>query len=275
LVPGLLALSSSNRSKVSLTGHQENIHLQLVRFKCNICVYDSYLSSAVQYHQKVNHADNLACKVVKIGCELCNENIPNHNHKRQIERISERNSLKERDIILCEECKNGIFPTLQSRLKQHKLEHKTKNIFNCKHCENGSNYLPNLETHINSQHLKKKLQCPKCSFQTTWKPLFFSHMRETHNEYQKNSKHRNFELVICNECGKTINSIAQFKTHYCRVKKYVKKGYKRPNRPRRAKKSKKVEVKVNIKSYRCSKCEFTTDNPSNVKGHYELSHKTL
>ena len=267
-------------STIALNKHQECIHLKIVKYKCNICSYGSYQSSPVRIHQKNQHSNNLACKVLKIGCELCDRNDIKHNHRKKSlgtstvkdkEQRSEKSKViktkgkkRKRDTIKCNECEHKVFPSFRLRVKHYIQEHKNKHIFNCDHCKYGSNYHPNLQMHINSQHLKMRLQCTECSYQTTWKTSFLMHMREKHKQYQKLSKHfPTGENVLCEECGSSINPNDLNRSHECSKDKINEKK----TRNIRSNSS------VQIGKYKCNKCDFCTDQPSDVRAHYELNHK--
>ena len=45
----------STNFKKSLDRHHEIKHLNIVRFRCNICDYESYEISCVKFHQKTQH----------------------------------------------------------------------------------------------------------------------------------------------------------------------------------------------------------------------------
>ena len=86
-------------------------------------------------------------------------------------------------------------------------------------------------------------------------------MREKHKQYQRVSKHfPTGEIVLCEECGTSINGT---KNHNCNG---IKRTGRRPgNQITRA-------FKGQIGRYKCNKCDFSTDKPSNVRAHYELMH---
>ena len=302
----------TNRKR-DLKKHHEVIHQNVVRFNCNNCDYQHYYLSYLEGHQKAKHGDNLLCKIMKIGCKLCEENLPNHFHRTErrkkriflekeidpefdgskyscgicdyktgvkfdlsthhkIEHLNlkrykcERCDFKHyfmkevqnhlddhemqtnilylscvkcdtyqphsdheyeaketsylykevKDFITCKECDHEPFKNFKLRVKHYRLEHKNKNIFNCKDCDYGSNYQVNLKTHINSKHIKKTFHCPKCSFQSTWKTAFLYHMREQHKQYQKAGKHfPTGKYVLCEECGESTYEDDGHKNHKC------------------------------------------------------------
>ena len=200
-----------------------------------------------------------------MSCKKCDAYDQHTEHEYEISKIREEREEKDENIQ-CKECDHEPFLNFRSRVKHYRLEHKDKNIYNCDDCQYGSNYLPNLKTHINSKHLKKVLKCPKCPFESTWKPRYLSHMREKHKQFQKVSKNfPNGKSVLCEECGESTNSNDLLKNHQCN-------GV--PKLPRRRLRTDTINnLLIEVGKYKCNKCDFTTDHPSNVRTHYALIHQ--
>ena len=82
-------------------------------------------------------------------------------------------------------------------------------------------------------------------------------MREKHQQYQKVSKRfPTGKNVLCEECGESTDS-----NHNCSDVR--KLSGRRP----------KTELRIQIGKYKCNKCEFSTDHPSNIRNHYESMHQ--
>merc|ERR1712197_231212 len=129
----------------------------------------------MSYHMKSKHNDN--GRILRIGCEKC-EGMEEHDHFG-----------KGIDEIVCNECDHEAFKSQKLRREHYKQKHPGVKIFKCGECNHGDNYLPNLNSHINSKHKKKELQCPKCPYTTTWNQSFHAHMRTNHGVFQRNSKY--------------------------------------------------------------------------------------
>ena len=340
-----------------LETHSESFHLKIVKFKCNLCIYQSYSMSSLRWHQKIQHKGDMSFKAIKIGCKQCEENVTGHDHKRgshlnkqeqkplldgKIYNCSEcdfktdikanisshhkkehlnimkfqcgscdfrtfflkeiqihtrnhgnetkilylncrkcdiyeqhteheyvtsevnRRRRRKSEKIICKECDHEPFHNFKERTYHFKLQHKDKKVYNCDYCKYGSNFRPNLQMHINSIHLNKKLNCPKCEYNTTWKTSFLEHMREQHKIYQKVSKHfPSGQTVLCEDCGESKD--IKDKTHQCHGENSLRR--RTVNRMR-----KNVQNIPIIGKYKCNKCDFRTDKPANVKSHFELIH---
>merc|ERR1711963_1340012 len=70
----------SCNSKGYLRKHYGRIHLELMRYSCNLCPYKSYSKKDVRDHQNHKLCNKEAKKILRIGCSLCEQNIRHKNH---------------------------------------------------------------------------------------------------------------------------------------------------------------------------------------------------
>ena len=66
--------------KQSLRQHHDTIHLQLLKYACNLCDYKSYHHFHVKFHQNSKIHKNQPMRILRIGCTLCDENLEHIKH---------------------------------------------------------------------------------------------------------------------------------------------------------------------------------------------------
>ena len=71
-----------------LKDHESNSHSDITRFSCNLCDYMGYFKVLLVKHQNDMH-EGLASRVIKIGCEKCEENIEGHECDSKIDALNE------------------------------------------------------------------------------------------------------------------------------------------------------------------------------------------
>ena len=69
----------SNFSQV-VKEHYERIHLEMLRYSCNLCPYKAYLKQMVRVHQQNKLCNKEPKRVLRIGCILCEQNVKHKNH---------------------------------------------------------------------------------------------------------------------------------------------------------------------------------------------------
>ena len=122
---------------------------------------------------KAKHHDENG-KILKIGCEKC---VNREDH----ENCDDLKGGGGEDTYSCNECDLvSSFKNQRQRIKHYREKHPDTTIFKCKDCTYGTNYLPNLHSHINSLHEQKLLQCSKCEYSTFWNQSLLAHMRSVH-----------------------------------------------------------------------------------------------
>ena len=242
--------------------HISAIHQDIVRYECSQCDYKNYHKHILKYHVGKNH--KFGVKIIKIG-EDPNKKCQNSDLKR------------ERGKIKCTKC-DSIFQNHKLRLIHFKETHPGENIYQCNHCDYGSNYLPNLNDHVNSLHEKKKLECDKCDFTTTWNQSFHLHMRRDHDFHLKNSKHNTYgETLLCDNCAFTTNSQAKFEIHKSQA--HNQKKFQCEKCDHRT--SYKSNLKLHMKEIHseiilsCDQCDFTTNTQRKLKHHVGSIHENI
>ena len=276
--------------KQSLRQHYEAIHLQLLKYACNLCDYKSYHHFHLKDHQNSKIHKNQPMKILRIGCTLCDENLEHIKHSNDrrghtAEPNKGRNlhfkERKERSIKLeCDECGIGSFNTNKERIKHYKSEHPGKHIFNCNYCKYGSNYLANVNNHVDSMHEKKEFKCENCPYKTAWKQSFHHHMRLEHGYFQYTTKFNikgDGQSYLCQECGYSTFSQSDFKRHKslsaCSMDKRTRILVERQGRPHLRRLPNGLKANEIIRKYKCNKCDYSTDYHSDVRKHVRAAHE--
>ena len=264
--------------KQNLKIHTEKVHLNLKRYACSGCDWKSYFRTSFESHCETHHRDDPeAVRVLGVGCTKCEKSRP---HQRcTFVRGDQRSGRfrKERDeSIECSLCEDRPSFYNQRLRSQHFREtHPGQHIFTCTHCQYGTNYLPNLNTHTRSQHDKARLQCDRCDWSTSWNQSFHKHMREKHGHFQKKSKHfADSQHFLCDRCAFSTFSKVEFERHKTsphdgsqEVARVVLTTNKKSGRP--------FIAPAMPRNFRCNKCEYSTDLSGNLKAHISQVHEGI
>ena len=273
--------SCDNEAK--LKQHHEHRHLKVTRYSCNICGFKAYFEYDIASHQKSSHEEIEDPIILKIGLNV-----------NYIEKLFEERSKKVKENN-CNECDHKPFQNRRLLMEHYTQEHPGKQIFNCLHCDYGTNYLPHLNHHTDSKHKKKKMCCPECPYVTTWYQQYRAHIRIEHGQFLRNSKYSkdHNKTYLCDDCGYFSESGELFKRHvyhqhFYNSHKGVKKVYKKSMKYRKMavqdlkccgkifksvtafiyhKNSKHENLKFN-----CEKCDFQTTSKPYLKQHTKLRH---
>ena len=254
---------------------------------CGTCDYKSYIRINVVRHFSQKHPEE-ECEVKVIKCQECDSNYMSHEHDYKVIRVEKKtegvnNGNKIADQmggigsknLVCNECGFGQFQSLKDRLKHYKAEHPGKTVFSCNYCKYGANYLPNLNSHVNSQHQKKEMQCKMCSFKTTSNVLYPKHMKSEHGYFQRKSKYNargNGQTYLCQECGYSTFSQDEFNKHENLIACSLVQSTGRKGRGNNRIGT--YSTSGEIKKYKCNKCSYSTDYPSNVREHVKSVHES-
>ena len=119
------------------------MHLELMRYSCNLCQYKSYSKKDVRDHQNHKFCNKEAKKILRIGCSLCEQNIRHKNHFN--------NPSKPRGKIKCKELGCG-FSTVSKRTLRihHESFHLQITKYACNLCEYKTYYKSRVEYHQKS-----------------------------------------------------------------------------------------------------------------------------
>ena len=224
-------------------------------------------------------------RILRIGCDKCEGNEDHGRCKKQ--KVSNMENETEATDLVCNECDHKDFKSQSLRREHYKQMHPGVKIFKCGECNHGDNYLPNLNSHINSKHKKKELQCPKCPYTTTWNQSFHAHMRTNHGIFQKNSKnYTDGKTFLCEGCGLSTFSKGLYEAHKaapnCEVApksismkgRYIGGHKKTPIRriPRTYKPTVRYYVHRPAGNFKCNKCDYSSDKPIYLKQHIKKVH---
>ena len=275
----------STQNKMSLYIHKKNIHEKVKNYACSECDYKSYLRLNVKSHLRKHKEEQKPGRVIKVGCPLCVSDVPRSCAKLKLNQTRPSTG----PSIECSLCPSRpSFNSNKLRLAHHKEVHPGQHIFTCSHCDYGTNYLPNLNTHSRSRHEKRRLQCDKCDYWTTWNTSFHQHQREKHGLFKKKSKHyTDGQQYLCDQCAFSTFSKVEFEKHkdHSGSTGFVR----RPKTHRRTLNTLAVKIEPSVhqvkskvsrfivplvpKAFRCEACEYSTDLVSNLKAHVKQVHE--
>ena len=288
--------------KISMKSHTERLHLGKMKFFCKDCDYKCYYKQEIVSHMKRKH-DNENGKICRIKCKKCVK-LEEHTicEDTDTENLLNPDVVKEKVTnIRCSECNHPPFKTQGQRLKHHKEKHPDTTIFKCKDCTYGTNYLPNLNSHISSLHEQKLLQCSKCEYSTFWNQSFLAHMRSVHLVFQRESKYLTGKKFICDDCGLSTLYKPLYEAHKAAPNCNVAPKTISRNRVFRRKKpensgpslrgpteqsrnifrsdciprARKQYSDENPKKFKCDKCTFSSDKKGIVKTHRQQIHEQI
>ena len=75
-------------------------------------------------------------------------------------------------------------------IKHLKTDHPDNKLFECDSCDYKCNMKGNMKVHKAAKHEGTLLNCDKCDYKTKWKPRFLEHIRVSHGNFQRKSKHK-------------------------------------------------------------------------------------
>ena len=206
----------STNKETALRYHKLVIHQKVVRFLCSLCPYSTFYKHSVDHHIKFNHP-GLEPRALKINCSLCQQGkehgrCESSTTERKQGRVRSGGGRKERKErksrttreTQCPECES-VFPNQSLRRKHLMARHPGKTIFQCSHCDYGSNYLANLEDHVQSLHEQKVRVCDLCGFTASWSKTFHQHRRDRHGLRLR----QNWARSTCEVCGRRVARLAK------------------------------------------------------------------
>ena len=162
----------SFKVKRSLDNHLENIHGSRKRFYCSDCEFPSYSKYSVKDHQKNVHPENENCKILKIGCEDC-ENGDNScvDEDKRRKRETHQNVMKmevdSNGEYICNLCQTKT-KTKANAQAHIEMVHENKFNFKCSECNYQSYYGPSIKRHQMRKHVNIlcqiiKVICEACN----------------------------------------------------------------------------------------------------------------
>ena len=242
--------------------------------------------------------DNENGKICRIKCIKC-VNREEHNICEDTDTGNQLKLKEKVTNIRCSECNHPPFKTQGQRLKHHKEKHPDTTIFKCNDCSYGTNYLPNLNSHISSLHEQKLLQCSKCEYSTFWNQSLLAHMRSVHLVFQRESKYLTGKKFICDDCGLSTLYKPLYEAHKaapnCNVAPISTNRALRRKKPENSgpslrgpteqsrnifrsdciPRARKQYSEENSKKFKCDKCTFSSDKKGIVKTHTQNIHEKI
>ena len=245
-----------------------------------------------EIHQKSNHA-NQQCKVNKIGCQNCMDNIlhpcsvnvtderihvnqdatfscsqcefKHHNYiyvkyhinrkhkQKDMEGKEGKTSLKGR-VPSPKSCSYCNYESSNKQLPIHiKKEHPQESLYLCDTCNYKTNWIANLRSHVASKHDGALFQCDLCEYSNKWKPPYYLHRNEKHGIFINKSKYRE-EL----ENKEVMCDKCGFNAFSKRELRYhVNSDFK---------------LSIGNDINHCDKCPYTTQYRQNMNTHKEAMH---
>ena len=124
-------------------------HDGLVKYGCNACQFKALKYAALKKHAKREHNGTKDLiinfgreirKTKELSCRVCSQIIKDHR-----------------------------------LLRAHfKIEHPEEKVFKCSFsgCGYGSEWLPNINTHMSAKHEKREQKCDRCDYKSVWRQSF-------------------------------------------------------------------------------------------------------
>ena len=245
-------------TKRSLSHHVESIHKAILKFMCNLCDYKSYKKYSVEDHQKWVHENDEKKKVLRIGCNDCEDK--NDNSCVRIKTTKNPSFQLGKDFtiepILIEQ---DVEMNAEQDFKDEDIKEgdrcgeEMKLSYKCNTCQMTLGTKQILFSHIEMTHQNKfNFQCNLCDYQSYFKPGVERHQKSKHMT-------ENVEIikVSCEDCGKGVEHekcprIKKSKIQCGRGKSACEKS----------------------SEYKCSLCDYKSDKHQNVRIHLKsLKHK--
>nr|CAI5823494.1 unnamed protein product [Callosobruchus analis] len=220
-------------------------------YECAKCTFKTTLKSKIIRHMSV-HSDSKLSKLRKLTCVHC---VATFRDKKELDdhvlkKHPDFNTSITSDIFQCTECM--VFKTTQMfRLKRHMAVHKDK--ITCSHCDATFRERSRMDEHILKNHpefitsiTRKIYKCTDCTYKTTTKSSFVSHMSE-HLGTSSSGKR------TCVHCNTTLSQKMSLDEHILRMHPEF--------------------IKSLTKSiYQCTECIYKTTAKFRLKRHM-LVHK--
>ena len=70
------------KSLPHLKRHIKEVHDKIVKYECSNCDLKKYESACVRRHQSTSHR-NEECRIIRIGCKLCVDNVKHKMHQNE------------------------------------------------------------------------------------------------------------------------------------------------------------------------------------------------
>ena len=132
--------------QIHLRFHIEAVHLKLKKYKCSVCSHSSYQRPALSVHVEGIHK-NETCRIIKIGCSLCESN-QSHTF---CERKNENGEKKIDGKYACEKCDYTSDKEVILKLHNEAVHLKIKR-YRCSGCDYLAYRGQDIESHIKSKH---------------------------------------------------------------------------------------------------------------------------
>ena len=253
----------------SLKDHESNSHSDIGRFACNLCDYMCYFKLLLTEHQKDMHED-LASRVIKIGCEECEENI---EHKCDLE----NDVLNKADLG-----KTGKIEEKKDASLAHSATLNDK--LSCLMCDFSSDD-KGIILHTQRVHLKLlRYECVECGYRAFYRKSLKGHMKSKHGQESLSSTFLDLNCTLCtkevdheeHQYTKTENKDESKKFRKIKKKK-KRKTYELKEKGIKSESEKPEKMNGKLRSkgnHKCTEknCEFATDYKPSLKAHVESRH---
>ena len=230
--------SFSSENTESLKDHTLSIHEGINRFACNVCDTKFYFYDDIKKHLTQHEKEDT--RILRIGCDLCESKVPDHNcvfpeyYEREIKPKKETLPKKYN----CDFCHFSTNEKYSLPIHVRKA-HEGELVYKCSNCNNKYFYRFEVRNHISAKHRGEecrvmRINCAMCE------------QGEEHNCFKLRSltQKENFQ---CNEC-----------TYRCRDAYELKKHIVREH-----------QMKVR---YECSICMFQSGYKWNLQKHLKKNH---
>ena len=264
---------TSNLVKL-ITQHNEVVHMDIKKFFCRSCNYQSYYKQNMKTHIAKNHKSAWN-KFGRLGCQSC-ENNDDSNGCNDCGCKEKRNDIK-REI-----------PTKNKKNKRKKAKTTTTHeesrtlkttLFMCKDCGDSFDSIKRLEDHESDSHSDiARFSCNLCNYMSYFRLLLIEHQKDRHAGLASR-----VIKIGCKECEENIDG------HKCGIDIDVLQKEDLVKNDTLAEKLNCLicefssddrgmilhnqQVHQNLLRYECAECGFRAFYRKSMKVHMKLKHR--
>ena len=238
---------TSNLVKL-ITQHNEVVHMDIKKFFCRSCNYQSYYKQNMKTHIAKNHKSAWN-KFGRLGCQSCENNDDGCNDCG----FKEKSSNIKREIPTKKKKNKRKKPKTTKKDTSHEEAPTLKTtLFFCKDCGDSFDSIKRLEDHESDSHSDiARFSCNLCNYMSYFRLLLIEHQKHRHAGLASR-----VVKIGCKECEENIDG------HECGIEIDV---LQEEDLVKTVKNEVKKEVNLNhsetlTEKLNCLMCEFSSDD---------------
>ena len=178
----------------------KSIHINIKRYKCEICDYAGKTQTDIKIHKKHNHNDNVPFK----KCTECEyTSVWQSNIKRHFKQVHQ--NAREFQCEICGKNFSAKRNYQSHQLTVHNIGHRFE-AQKCTYCEYETINKHLLKRHIRSKHEDKPTKCELCDSVLKNSETLKNHVRLMHKADRK--------IYQCHACSKEFIRLQTMKDHF-------------------------------------------------------------